>query len=638
MWPQQLPDVGLVLVRVSPAQLAALRNVGEHGLDEGDYRLHRLLLLHKNGRAPELHGGSQGRRLQDDPGREPQIPLEHSEEVLHQLRDLLQPVLRADQTLVPDATELVEELREHRHNLWVLGVGVRQNLRNVEVGRVLLLLEGGDQGAGHIRHVRLEEVRHAAHGVLQQTAALLDQLGIARVLCQALPDHGPEGVADQRPYAHRLRGAFPDVHLPDDGGESVQDLAQHVRPLPLRVQASHQRRHKLLQAVPEVVVLVQARHHGANAVHDEEVHSDRQGNRPYIELSELRHQVLQVDLAAHADVLEGHGCRLLHLLRALLDLRRAAGRSLRHQQLRNHLQGGPQEVRPRLHPLPQVAQQLDGRLLRVVQQCPFQSIRWRRGRDQWRQALDQLPQHAAVPHLRPRGHHHQHEKVRLLDDDPTLLPTEQALQHMLQGGVGREHLQAILHQAEDALPVRGHLIIRKEGILGGAQHTPPNGGTKQLRVDPLKLVNLHVRLRMPTDLVGEAMPELQRDRADLLMGQVCASQDHLQDVDDLRVGALGHYQGHQAFAHFHVDSADLQQPILVAVQCRLHPTAQLRLELGPQAIQLAQDHLDHRLVLRDVHAAHAQDLHDDVRGGLAEIAGLHHMLETLGEEGVLRNV
>eukprot|EP00438_Fugacium_kawagutii_P022268 Skav211442 [mRNA] locus=scaffold1591:278619:279700:+ [translate_table: standard] len=87
-----------------------------------------------------------------------------------------------------------------------------------------MLLESGHQSSGHIRQIGLEEIGHTAHGVFQQATALFhlngwSQLGISRMLCQALPDHGPEGVADERSHADRFGGAFTDVDLTDDGGQ-----------------------------------------------------------------------------------------------------------------------------------------------------------------------------------------------------------------------------------------------------------------------------------------------------------------------------------------------------------------------------------------------------------------------------------
>ena len=45
------------------------------------------------------------------------------------------------------------------------------------------------------------------------------QLTVRRVLRQALPDHWPEGAADELPEAHRLSASVAHLDLPDDRRE-----------------------------------------------------------------------------------------------------------------------------------------------------------------------------------------------------------------------------------------------------------------------------------------------------------------------------------------------------------------------------------------------------------------------------------
>mmetsp|Transcript_38436 Transcript_38436/g.99292 ORF Transcript_38436/g.99292 Transcript_38436/m.99292 type:complete len:733 (-) Transcript_38436:36-2234(-) len=504
------------------------------------------------------------------------------------------------------------------------------------------------QRVHHRRHVGLEQVRHASHRVLQQPAALLHHLRVPGVLRDRLPYQRPEGVGDDRATDDRLRRAVHDVNLSDDRREPVQDLAKHLRLFSLGGEAVDQRRHHLLQASSERLVLSQTSNHAGDALHNEEVHPYRQRHGGDVELRELWHQLLEVLLPADADVLEGNGRGLLRLLHALQDVCRSTLRRLLHEDLRDHLQGYLQELGARPEPLGQKAQELDRGLLREVQNGTLRRVPLDRLRDERWQALDQRPQHALFSHLCLRRHTREDEEVCLLDWHTLRLPVLQALQHMLQCTVGRQDLKAILSQAEEAVAAGQlhltHLLsgapakvitFPLERVLVRWHCASPDHDAKQLHVDTLELVNLRVRLRMPAHLVGKPVPELQRDEADLLHRQVCALEDHPQDGQHFRVCALLHDQRHETLSCLNVDPADLEDPILIRVQRCLDAAAQQRLQLLSQSAEVWHDHLDDRLEERQIEAAHPQDLRQDIRRRLCKLPALHDHFEALGNERVL---
>mmetsp|Transcript_55633 Transcript_55633/g.156625 ORF Transcript_55633/g.156625 Transcript_55633/m.156625 type:complete len:608 (-) Transcript_55633:86-1909(-) len=410
--------------------------------------------------------------------------------------------------------------------------------------------------------------------------------------------------------------------------------------LGLRVPAEplHKGRHELLEAGSEGVILSEVRDDRANAVDNKEVHPDWQRHGRHVQLGQLRHELHQELLPTVAYVLERDGRGLLHLLHALDDMGGAIRGRHRQQQGRYHLERGLEEVRAQLHPLPEAAEQLDRGLLREVQYRALRLVLLDGLRDQRRQALDELPEDAVVPDLRLRPDRRQAEEVRLLDDDTLPLPIHQALEHMLQGTVGGEDLQAILRQVQEPVPVGDEVVVRLEGVLVGAQLAPPYHHAEELHVDGLELVDLGVRLRVPAHLLRQPVPELQGDQADLLRWQVRALEDHAQDAEHLVVPALLHDQVHQALADLDVDSADLQQAVQVGVDGSLDTPAEQRVELCPQAAQKRQDHLDDRLEIVQVHAAHPEDLDDDVGRGLAELAPAGDVPEALGDQRVLGDV
>mmetsp|Transcript_77589 Transcript_77589/g.179910 ORF Transcript_77589/g.179910 Transcript_77589/m.179910 type:complete len:233 (-) Transcript_77589:615-1313(-) len=209
---------------------------------------------------------------------------------------------------------------------------------------------------------------------------------------------------------------------------------------------------------------------------------------------------------------------------------------------------------------------------------------------------------------------------------------------MLKRAVGRENVEAVLCQIEESMSIRHEVVICLEGILVGVDFASPNHHAQQLHVHALELVDFGVRLRAPADLIGEAMPELKRDGTDLLHGQVRALQDDLQNAQDLSVRALLHDERDEALARFNVDAADLQEAVLVSLERSFRTLGHEGLELGAQVAQEREDDLDDRLEERQVHAAHPEDLYDDVGGRLTQLATFGDVLEALGNQRILGDV
>mmetsp|Transcript_120607 Transcript_120607/g.257571 ORF Transcript_120607/g.257571 Transcript_120607/m.257571 type:complete len:351 (-) Transcript_120607:1048-2100(-) len=348
------------------------------------------------------------------------------------------------------------------------------------------------------------------------------------MLSKRLLDQRPEEFVDEHPHVGGLRRALPDYDEPDDRCQPVVDLAEDLRLVNLGGESGHEGHHELLEAVPEGLVLPVVRHDRSHAVDDELVHSHGQRHRRRVEGGELGHEVLQVQFATVADLLEGNRSRLLHLLHTLQNVGGCANRRRGQEQGGNHLQCGPEKIWPRLHPLPQATQELYRCLLGVVQDHALLRVLVRSLLDERRQALDQLPEDTAVPDLRPCADSRQAEKVRLLHRDTLRLTLLQVLQDVLQGRVRREDLQAVLRQAEQLLPIGDEVIVGRERIIGRTHCAPPYHGVEQLHIDALELIDFRIGFRVPADLVCESVPELQWDRADLLTRQVCALENHLE--------------------------------------------------------------------------------------------------------------
>mmetsp|Transcript_37603 Transcript_37603/g.99987 ORF Transcript_37603/g.99987 Transcript_37603/m.99987 type:complete len:202 (+) Transcript_37603:1279-1884(+) len=198
--------------------------------------------------------------------------------------------------------------------------------------------------------------------------------------------------------------------------------------------------------------------HVPHAFHDVQVRADRQRHGSDVKLRELRHEISQAQLSTVTDLLEGFGGSLLHLLDSITHMI-GLPRWRRDNQNRNHVQGRPQKLRSRPHPLPHAAHQFNRCLLRVLKHVSFCRIFRHHLRNQSWKALNQVPHHAVRANVRARSHVCEAEKVSFLRRDPSILTLLKPSQNVFQSAVRGDDLDAIIGQIEQIRPVCEHIIV-----------------------------------------------------------------------------------------------------------------------------------------------------------------------------------